>query len=233
MYALLIALAAPVPANDAAALKKELDAAWADLIKDDKSITRGLLKFAARPKEATAYFREKLKPLKIDEKEVKKLIADLASDDEKIWKPAFETFQYFDPRLAMTLQASFDESQPGLVRGRLVMVLGDNPVETLKHYNANAIQLRSTGDDSFNFFDGTMSWWAEYQVKRLAIGIGNTNKKHWSRATRAIILLEHFATDEAIAVVQAMTTGHAEAQPTITAKESLVKLGKAPPEAKK
>jgi hypothetical protein len=222
---LIVCLTAPVPATDAAVLKKEQDEAWTWLMANDLNTTRAIIKFSAKPKETTAYFKDKLKPLTLEEKTAKKLIADLSSEDEKVWKPAIETFEYLDPRLALTLQSAFDESTPGDGRGRLVMVLGDQPVKTLKHYNTAKIQLRATGDDSYNFFDGTTSWWAEHKVSRLNAGSGWNSKRQWSRANRAIVILEHFGTEDAIVILKNMATGHAEAGPTIAANDSLKRLG--------
>ena len=109
---LSLSLTAPVPAIEPAALKKEQEAAWADLATEEKTASRALLKLSNRPVETVTFLKSKMKPLMIDEAAVKKLIADLASEDDKVWKPAFETFEYFDPRLAKTLQAvvvAFDE----------------------------------------------------------------------------------------------------------------------------
>lgn len=221
MFAILTLLfTAPVPALDAAALKKEQDACWVDLAKEEKTAARALLKFSNRPKETVSYFKATMKPLIIEEEAVKKRIADLASDDEKVWKPAFETFEYFDPRLAVGLQAAFDASTPGSGRQRLVAVMGDAKAD---QYDGKNVQLRSTGDDSFNFFADNSSWWAECKVSRLA-GAGWNNKRQWTRAERAIVLLEHIGTPDAIAVLKSMATGHAEAAPTKTAKEALKRL---------
>ena len=216
-----ICLTAPVPTLNPAALKKEQDEAWADLAKEEKTASRALLKLSNRPVETVTYLKGIMKPLIIEEATVLKLIADLASEDEKKWKPAFETFEYFDPRLAVTLQKSYDESSPGLGRQRLVAAMGDYKADT---WEGKDIKLRSTGDDSYNFSADNGSWWAEHKVSRLGSSRWGTTKRLWTRAERGIILLEHIGTPEAIAVLKVMATGHAEAGPTITAKESLKRM---------
>ena len=219
---LTIAIWAPVPATDPAALKKEQEAAWADLAKVEKIASRALLKLSTRPTETVAFLKNAMKPLVIDEIAVKKRIEELASEDEKVWKPAFETFEYFDPRLAMTLIAAFDESKPGLGRQRLVAAMGDVKADS---YEGDDVQLRSTGaDDAYNFSSKGGSWWAEARVNRLAKSTWGTNKRLWTRAERAIVLLEHIGTPDAILVLKNMGTGHAEAAPTVAAKESLKRL---------
>src|SRR5579883_3328930 len=54
------AAAAPVPAGTGSA---ELETLWADLAKDEPTASRALLKLSARPKEAVAFLKGKLKPL--------------------------------------------------------------------------------------------------------------------------------------------------------------------------
>jgi hypothetical protein len=48
----------------------------------------------------------------------------------------------------------------------------------------------------------------------------------WIRAVRAVTLLEHLATPEARAMIEAMANGEADALPTIAAKEALGRLKK-------
>ena len=77
---------------------------------------------------------------------------------------------------------------------------------------------------SYNFSADNSSWWAEHKVSPLGSSRWGTTKRLWTRAEQAIILLEHIGTPEAIAVLKVMATGHAEAGPTITAKESLKRM---------
>ena len=61
-----------------------------------------------------------------------------------------------------------------------------------------------------------------------ALAAGNPKKK-WTRAVRAIVLLEHIGTPDAVAVLKELATGHADAQPTKAAKEAVARLsGTAP-----
>jgi RNA polymerase sigma factor (sigma-70 family) len=66
----------------AAADAQALEAWWQDLAsKDDARASRALLAFSARPRESVAFFKEHLKPVKLDTDRLKKLIGEL--DDEK------------------------------------------------------------------------------------------------------------------------------------------------------
>jgi hypothetical protein len=53
--------------------------------------------------------------------------------------------------------------------------------------------------------------------------IPNREKK-WTRAVRAIVLLEHIGTPDATAILKDMATGHPDAYPSKVAKEALKNL---------
>ena len=48
--------------------------------------------------------------------------------------------------------------------------------------------------------------------------IGRNTKKKWTRAVRAIVLLEHIGTPDAVAILKDMATGHPDAYPTKVAR---------------
>src|SRR5258708_2351169 len=65
--------------------------AWWDNLEDEESVaSRALLSLSARPKEAVAFLKARMKPLKIDNDAVFAMLDRLASDDDSVWKPAFE-----------------------------------------------------------------------------------------------------------------------------------------------
>jgi hypothetical protein len=222
-FSLLLVLLDPVKGSKTEDLKKEQETAWQELLGNEKTATRALLKFSTKPKESIAFFKSKMVALKIDEAEVKKLITDLGSEDKKVWQAAYEKLEYFDPRLAMSLQQAFDQSNAGVERGRLVCVLCDvvlRNVDESPLSDGNAT-LSNVGQDWFNFRVKGSSWGAEPLVDQLG---ARSYKKQWTRLVRVIILLEHFATDDAVAILKTMSTGHEKALPTTTAKEALKKL---------
>src|SRR5215831_4787942 len=77
--------AVPLP-EERTASEKQLEAWWDDLEKGELDATRALLKLADRPKEAVAFLKGKMKPLKIDAERVKALLTDLGSDKHDVWK---------------------------------------------------------------------------------------------------------------------------------------------------
>lgn len=202
----------------AGAADKPFETWWDNLEKEESVASRALLKLSARPQEAVAFLKKKMKPLTIDNDAVFALLDKLASDDDAVWKPAFEELEYFDPRLAVALEALMLDVTEAPARQRMVEVLSGHKAGALQ----GDVKLRNTGEESFNFFSGNSSWWAEHKVSRLNTW-GNMKKK-WTRAVRAIILLEHIGSPEAVAILKEMSTGHPEAQPTKTAVEALARI---------
>lgn len=83
------------------------------------------------------------------------------------------------------------------------------------------IVLRNAGPDAYNFFDGKGSWWAESSVRQLNATSWGNRKDKWTRAVRAILLLDQIGSADALAIIREMATGHAEAEPTRVAKDVL------------
>jgi hypothetical protein len=210
------ALAADPPASE-----KDLERWWTDLEGQEAIAARALLELAARPTAAVEFLRQKMRPLKIEEARVRKLLADMGSDKQEVWDPAYEELEYFDPRLAIDLTTLMTDITTSPARERMVELLSQRPVGSLVGKEV-IVRPLGGGTEGFNFFDGRGSWWAEHRVERINLG-GNLKKK-WTRAVRAIVLLEHLGTAEAVAILKDMATGHAEAQPTRTAQAALERL---------
>jgi hypothetical protein len=83
--------------------------------------------------------------------------------------------------------------------------------------------------EGFNFLarPNFGSWRAEHKVGRINQPEGaRTPKKKWTRAVRAIALLEHIGTPGAVAILKDMATGHPDAQTTRVARDCLERLAK-------
>jgi hypothetical protein len=220
----------PPTAPDPAARLKQYDSLWADLAGEETPATRALLKLSAKPDDAVALFAARLKPLKIDEKAVRVLLADLASDKDDVWKKAYETLDYFDPRLAIDLPTLMNDVTEYPARSRLVALLSgyytidkasdlDGPINLREHTDKN-------GEVYYNFLIKNGSTWAEHKVERINAGQFGCRRAPWTRAVRSIALLEHIGTPAAEAVLKDLATGHPDAQPTKAAKEALARMGK-------
>ncbi|VTR94123.1 unnamed protein product [Gemmata massiliana] len=215
--------AAPVP-NDPAGVRKLLDAKWAELEKDEFAASRALLALSARPKEAIPFLREQLKPLKLTQDQAKRLLKDLGSDKEEVWKGAFHEMEYLDPRLTIGLVELMDQVTETPARQRLVAVLTGYEISAVALLlGEKGITLSDIGKgEGYNFRSDRGSWWAEHRVERL--NIGGNRKRKWTQTVRAIALLEFFGTPDAVAILKNLATGHPDAQPTKMAKEALDRL---------
>jgi hypothetical protein len=231
--ALLAAVVAAVMANrgfaapagpDAAVDRKQMEAWWADLEKEDAEASRALLELYDRKAAAVPFLKDKMKPLRISSARVKALLLKLNSANENLWKTAFEELEYFDPRLAIELTELMDRVTESPVRQRMVEILSERDAGSL---NGHEIELRPVGE-GFNFFNPQIgSWWAEPKVSRINNTRWGNTKRKWTRAERAIILLEHLGNPEARSILKEMATGHPEARPTIVAKEALARAAEA------
>jgi hypothetical protein len=218
--AILPAPAAPIR-TDPAADEKLMETLWVELEKGEEPATRALLRMADRPKVAVAFLKEKMRPLKVDAKRVRELLADLGSDKEDVWKPAFEELEYLDPRLAIDLVTLMNEVTKAPARQRMVEVMSGRPAESL---SGKDVRLRAVGKgEGYNFF-AEGSWWAEHRVAHINSTPWGNAKKKWTRALRAVVLLEHLGTPDALAVLKVMASGHPDAIPTKAAKEAVERL---------
>ncbi len=204
---------------------EQLKNGWADLEKSNPDVSRALLRLADMPNEVVPFLRDRLRPLKITDVEVNKLLVQLASDEKMVWEEAFRELEYRDPRLAIDLWTLMNKVPGGPARKRLVAVLSGRPLEWVK---GNCVTLRShtdgKGNNFYNFYDPSSlgSWGAESRISELNRGGGwSPPKKKWTRAVHAIVLLDHIGTPDAISILNALATGHPEAQPTRVAKELL------------
>jgi hypothetical protein len=169
-----------------------METLWADLEGKEADAARAMLKMAARPNESVLFLKAKLKPLKIEPDQVRALLAKLASHDERVWKPAYEELEYFDPRLAIDLETLMNEVTEAPARQRMVEVLSGARAGSLED---KTVILRRVGrGDRFVFFSEGGSFAAEHVVARINHSSNASPKKKWTRAVRAIVLLEHVGT---------------------------------------
>ncbi len=190
---------------------------WIELEKGEMEATRALLTMSSRPDEAVAFLKTVMRPLKIEpQAAAMDLIVKLESNDDAIWRPAFEELEYFDPRLAFKLDELFADINLTPARQRLVEVLSGRKPGSL---GIKEVKLKWL-QDQFIFSLEPGNWGAAHTVDKVGTSEWWGMKKKWTRAVRAIMLLEHIGTPEALAVIERMTTGHPDAFPTKAAKES-------------
>jgi hypothetical protein len=204
--------------DDTHSLDEKMQSWWDDLEKDEPDASRALLNFCSHPGETIAFLKTRLLPLKLDPDEADRLIKDLESDDETVWKPSYEKLRYLDPRLAFDLPVLMNNVTNPTARSRLVEILSDREQGSLagKKIEYNVFK------GGQNFVVNNSSFWAEKDISHLC---GRWNEKApWTRALRAIVLLEHIGSPDAIAILKDMSTGNPDAQPTKCANAALDNL---------
>jgi len=201
------------------ASQTEPETLWSDLYADDPTAANAVLKFYKNADVAVPFLKGKLQPLKLDAHQCRQLLKELGSEDEKVWKAAWEKLDYLDPRLAIDLQTLMDEVTAVPARTRLVELCSPRKADSLA---GKDVIIRPAGD-GFNFFDGRGSWWAEHRIERIGTQPWK-GKMAWTRAARAVAILEQINTQEAVKVLQQLASGHPDALPTKAAKESLARL---------
>ena len=191
---------------------------WLDLEKQEMDATPALLRMAVTPKESIEFLKGKLKPVKIDPEGITQLLVKLDNEDEMVWKAAFEDLEYFDPRLAIDVQTLADNVTSKPLRQRMMEILVGQMPGAL---GEQELTLRINGGDNFTLMAGNSGWWLPGSIANLNM---NQTKKKWTRASRAVMLLEYFKTPEAITLLKEMAAGHPEAGPTVAAVAAVGRL---------
>ena len=198
-----------------------MDGWWAGLEKPEPEASRALLKMAGKPIEAVAFLKPKLKRVVLDPDRLNDLLAKLGSVDESEWRPAFEELEYFDPRIAMPLEDLMKQVTEAPARQRLVAVMTGRPATSLVGKTINLRKLNA-GGHNFQMVPGG-SFWAEEDLSRLN-AFRYDEKSKWMRAARAISLLEHIGTPEAVAILKDLALGQPSVQPSRVANEALERI---------
>jgi hypothetical protein len=208
--------------KQAKASRKELETLWSDLCAGDPAAANAVIKFYKNADAAVPFLKEKLQPLKLDADQCRRLLKELGSQDEKVWKAAWEKLDYLDPRLAIDLKTLMDEVTDVPARTRMVELCSGRKADSLA---GEDVKLRAVRDDGFNFCVRRSWWWAEHRVERIGI-YSWSPKMAWTGAARGVAILEQIGTQEAVEVLQQLASGHPDASPTKAAKKSLMRLKK-------
>jgi hypothetical protein len=228
-----VAHAAPVPKDDKLTPEKqaELDRLYNNLGSNHSQSIQAALAFAGQPGATVAYLKQKMRPVKLDEKTAKGLIAKLLAADEKEWPAALSELQYFDPRLVMTVPEIWAEAKTDDERARVVAVVCYESADL----HSYTYKLRDTTKDNGMFaIDATTKpgvklprFGGRENVNLVMSAVAKVEQlRKWSCEENALVILEHIGTPEAVKIIEDMATGHPEAAPTKVAKEVLGGLKK-------
>ena len=215
--------AAPVPKSNPERVRKDLNAAWSDLLSaDEQTAGRALLRFASHREDSVEYLKGKLRPFKLTKERANLLLADLGGKDEKRAMSAFEEFNYFDPRLAFGEQELRDALLDKPASRMLGAVLCDLPIDGL---SGEKWHWYTPDHKVFRFNCGEAVCNRDAAVAVELVGTLGP-KASWVRATRSVVVLEFVGTPEARALLVEMATGHPDAAPTKAAKRAVERIPK-------
>jgi RNA polymerase sigma factor (sigma-70 family) len=242
----MAAMAAPEPKESLEVKTKKLEELWSLLLSREEAVSsRAMLELSARPKaDAVIFLAEKLKPLTLTEDRARKLLADLGSEKEQVVNAAFEELSVFDPRLVLEVGDILKDVPDGVHRQRIVALLLGQAMDA---YAWCLLKYKSSAD--VNAILGfNQKFPGQIQIEEMpnkpadvpeilkgSTGISESieelsrawsGQKQWSRMTRAVMILEHFGTPDAVKVIERVASGHMDASPTKAAKEALGRLNK-------
>jgi hypothetical protein len=238
------AKAEPEKKADAKPVSK-LQQLWADLgANDDVKTTKAVLALATTPKESVPFFQNQLKPVKVDVKKVAKWITDLASDKVEVHSAAAKELDYIAPLIQEDLNAAAEDAPNDATRQRIMKILMDLPegigggfgaVNVIAGQALPAIPavpgvpvpppapLPGGGGAPVPLPAGAI----QIAIAGQPMEDDGSNRTSWKQTVRAVTILEHIASPDAIATLKKIADGEAKATPTKAAKEALARIEKA------
>lgn len=202
----------------------------------------------AHPADTVKLLRAELKPLALTRKEGDTLLKRLLGDDPRDVRAALREVQIFDLRLAMTAEDAWEHADTPVRRGRLVtafshwqklhrQVIGEE-FDIDKPHQHFDYQVRKWEEDPETLVcvalkregvqDGVLTaderdWLRE--EPGWPVTLAQVSWDRWPKQQSAIYILDAIGTDDAIAIIKDMATGHPDAGPTKAAKDVLKRRG--------
>jgi RNA polymerase sigma factor (sigma-70 family) len=223
--------------------KPKVEALWADLITTNEAkVVRTVLALAATPKETVTFFKDNLRPVKVDARRVTQLIADLESNEFGVRHKAEEQLEYLGKYVRPHLRQALADKPSLDVSKRIDALLKRLPYDPMDEAEDLFAELKkdpknkavrdklikvlggSTGNQAYTYAPvvqfGTVAGAAPAPAPAAPAGPSPL----WLRAKRAIMVLEHIATPEARELLKALADGEPDALPTKEAKAALERL---------
>ena len=181
------------------------------------------------PEMTVAFLRQRLKPVGPNALQTGLLLSLLAHPSEDVWDKVNKQLERADPRFCMPLESIWQLANTAEQKRRLGRLLVPVDLEA-KYYDFNLRRARISSQTIYML---------EYRVRkdlppeavparvktrgdsavRICEQPDEISREKWFREEAAIWVLEAIGTDDALAIVRRMATGHPEARPTIAAKE--------------
>ncbi|HZZ77899.1 MAG TPA: hypothetical protein VFE62_05250 [Gemmataceae bacterium] len=207
-----------------------LDSRWADLASPDEAMaTRALLALTATPKETTAYLKEHLKPVKADAKRVAQLVKQLDSSNFALRNRAMNELEYYGKYIKADLETALKADPSAEAKSRVQELIAKMPKEKKDEaappppLKGRSVSVQNINGQIRIIIDGQV-----FDPSKAATPPPPPPgpPAGWVRAVRAVTLLEHLATPEARAQLQAIADGAPDALPTVAARAALERLKK-------
>ena len=202
--------------------------------------------FLDRPADTVTFLKGKLRPLKLERKRADELVAKLFSEKEDEWKGALAQFAVLDLRLAYPVKDAWKLAKTAEQRRRMAMALHQEGskvrdwMERLDVEGADKPNKLATWGEKFlkdaQFFKFSFrpevpaEVMKEFDLDRIdAFAPGDfavLSSQLWGQQECAIYILDAIGTNDALAVIKDMATGHPDAGPTKAAKAVLKRRGR-------
>jgi hypothetical protein len=218
------------PVFAAAAEPPPFPVAWQDLLSaDEVKAARAVALFAGKPADGVAFLSEKLRPLKVEPKRVAKLVAELGDKDFATREAAQQELEYLGKFAKGNLEAALKEATAAEARDRLTRLLGkiaryeasdkaDEVVPEKPVINGRSVSVSNRNGQISIVIDGKPLELTPKVIEKLP------PPPAWTRAARAIGVLEAIGTSEAVKLLEAMALGEDNAPPTRQAQDALARL---------
>jgi len=226
----LVAICLLCLTSTAFAANEPLAAAWQDLLSaDEAKATRAACVFAAKPKEGIEFLAANLRPLKVEPKRIEKLVAELGGNDFATREAAQQELEYLGKFAKLNLASALKETSNAEAKERLAKLLGRiEIVEKQEQVNEAkpANPLNGGGGVSVSNVNGKVTITVNGQQLDLTPKVIEKlpPPASWSRAARAIGILEFAGTPEAVRVLESISLGEDNAPPTKLAQDALARL---------
>jgi len=209
-----------IPAIGAAEqVKPKVELLWADLLTaNETKVVATVLALAETPRETVAFLKENLCPVTINPNRVDKLITDLDSSDAAVSQKAEEHLEYLGKYVRPSLHKARAAVPSLQLAKRIDDLLKRLPYDPMDKAEDLFAELKR--DPKNNTVRGNLIT----VLKGSLTPTQGPPSPSWLRAKRAIVVLEHIATPEALDLLKVLAAGEPEALPTKEAKAALDRL---------
>lgn len=223
--------------------KPKIETLWVDLLTTDETkVIWTVLALKATPKETVTFFKEHMRPVKVDDQRSQRLIADLDSKEFPARQKAEAELEYLGKYVRPQLRKALAANPSLEVKNRIEALIKRMPYDSMEEAGDLFAELNKDPQNQavkarlIQVLRGQSNFDATAAAEKYVASVGLHSKAMpnppsasdpsplWVRAKRAIVVLEHIATPEARDLLKALADGEPEALPTKEAKAALGRL---------